>query len=201
MKLHLGCGQKYLKGWLNVDGFSKKADKRFDFDKVPWPLKSNSFEQVYSSHCLEHLDDTQKAMEEIWRICKPGARVTIRVPHFSSMFAFAPFHKKFFARGSMQYFTPSYHERYGKKLLEKVSSKKDRMPKAYAQANFEIVSTRVHWFPQDPEYVRGAKRRFGYLFGKFLDLFINAHQGFFERVWCHWVGGAYEIEWRMRAKK
>jgi SAM-dependent methyltransferase len=182
MKLHLGCGQKHFKGWLNVDGFSRKADKRFNFEKTPWPLKANSFDAVYSSHCLEHLDDTQKAMEEIWRVCKPGAKVTIRVPHFSSMFAFAPFHKKFFARGSMLYFTSSYHERYGK-------------------ANFEIVSTRIHWYPQDPDYIKGAKRKFGYYFGKFLDVLINASQDFFERVWCHWVGGAYEIEWRMKAKK
>ena len=182
MKLHLGCGQKYFKGWVNADGFSGKADKRFDFDKTPWPFKDNSFEEIYSSHCLEHLEDTQKAMDEIWRVCQPNALVTIRVPHFSSVFAFAPFHKKFFARGSMLYFTKDYPERYGK-------------------ACFEIASTRIHWFPQDKEYIKGIKRKLGSFLGKLLDLLINANQGFFERIWCHWIGGAYEIEWKMRALK
>src|SRR3989344_1171810 len=86
-KLHLGCGLRPLEGYLNVDLFSNSADIKFDFDKTPWPLPSDHFEEVYSYHVIEHLKDTQAVMDELWRVCKHGAKLKIILPHFSSIAA------------------------------------------------------------------------------------------------------------------
>lgn len=181
-KLHLGCGPKYRQGWLNVDNARGTPDLKIDLEKFPWQLPSDYFEEVYCSHVLEHLEDTQKTMDEIWRACSNGARVTIKVPHFSGMAAPSPFHKRHFNSQAMNYFCGDF-ERYGK-------------------AKFRLLSTRIYWYPQDTDYVsQSAKRKIASLFGSFLDFFINLHRGLFERVWCYWVGGAFEIEWKMKAVK
>lgn len=36
------------------------------------PFTDNSFDMVYSSHVLEHIPDQQKALNEIYRVLKPG---------------------------------------------------------------------------------------------------------------------------------
>ena len=44
-------------------------------------LKSNSFDFVYSSHCLEHLDDPFAALNRWVDICKPEGYIVVAVPH------------------------------------------------------------------------------------------------------------------------
>jgi SAM-dependent methyltransferase len=43
-----------------------------------------SFDTVYSSHVLEHMEDPQKAVENWWRILKPGGHLIISVPEMFS---------------------------------------------------------------------------------------------------------------------
>lgn len=44
-------------------------------------LADNSFGFVYSSHCLEHMDDPKISLSNWLRICKPGGHVIVAVPH------------------------------------------------------------------------------------------------------------------------
>lgn len=44
-------------------------------------LDSNRFDFVYSSHCLEHMDDPYKAMENWIRICVENGYIVVAVPH------------------------------------------------------------------------------------------------------------------------
>lgn len=39
-----------------------------------------SFDWVYSSHCLEHLDDPWKAIQRWWEVLKPGGYLLVAVP-------------------------------------------------------------------------------------------------------------------------
>ncbi len=183
-KLHLGCGCKYFKGWVNADKFSRLADVKMDFEQRPWPFPSGYFDEVYSSHVLEHIGDVQGFMDELWSVCRKGAKVTVIVPHFSSLASASPFHVHAFNSQAMNYFTRGSGERYGK-------------------AVFRVVDTRIFWYPSTSrEYVSfSAKRRVASLFGSFLDVLINANRGFFERVWCYWVGGAFEVRWVLEAVK
>lgn len=57
MKLNLGCGDRYVEGWINVDHDTPhRADVRIDLaspDPLPW--EEGSITHVYAGHLLEHL--------------------------------------------------------------------------------------------------------------------------------------------------
>lgn len=40
-----------------------------------------SYDWVYSSHCLEHLDDPREALRNWWRVLRPGGKLILYVPH------------------------------------------------------------------------------------------------------------------------
>lgn len=97
-KLNFGCGKIIKDGWVNVDYQKAKGiDKSFDFIKYPYPFKDNIFDYVLIDNVIEHLENPQKVMKEIWRICKKGAIVEIIVPYYNSYYAYAdPTHVNFF---------------------------------------------------------------------------------------------------------
>ena len=181
MKLNLGCGARPFEGWHNIDLVSSEADQLVDLNDS-WPFEDNSVEEVYCSHVLEHLDDVQFFMDEVHRVCVLGAVVTLRVPHFSSVFNASPFHKHSFCSESMNFFSGVHYEVYGPSV-------------------FCILSTVIRWYPYDKIYVTNFKRFVAAGIGRVLDLLINANRHLFEMVWCYWVGGAYEIEWVLEVKK
>lgn len=81
MKLELGGGVRARgDGWVNMDCLPV-ADICHDLDTTPWPIQDNSVDEVYSSHCLEHLKGPFAAFAELCRICKIGAKILICVPH------------------------------------------------------------------------------------------------------------------------
>lgn len=106
-RINLGCGKDIKPGYLNVDFLKLPGvDKVWNLDKFPWPFKTNEFDEVYTSHFLEHVEDIIKTMKEIHRISKNGARVKIRVPHFSCGVSYRdPTHKRLFSYFTFDYFT------------------------------------------------------------------------------------------------
>ncbi|MCL1920677.1 MAG: class I SAM-dependent methyltransferase [Kiritimatiellaeota bacterium] len=81
MKLNLGCGEKKLEGYTNVDLFGE-PDIRLDLSVFPWPFDDNSADEVTSAHFLEHARDYEQTILEIHRILKPGGTLHFKVPHF-----------------------------------------------------------------------------------------------------------------------
>jgi len=121
-KLNLGFGKDIKKGYINLD-FMKQpgVDIVHNLNKFPWPFKDNEFDEVYASHVLEHVDDLIKTMEELHRICKSGAKIIIRVPHFSCGVSYRdPTHKRLFSYFTFDYFTnlKEYYDRKEKNLFK-----------------------------------------------------------------------------------
>ncbi len=101
-KLNLGCGKDIKKGYLNVD-FEKfnGVDKIFNLNKVPYPFKNNSVEEILMYNILEHLNDPYGIMKEVCRIMKINAIIHIQVPHFSSNSVWGDIqHKRGFSSGT-----------------------------------------------------------------------------------------------------
>jgi SAM-dependent methyltransferase len=85
MKLNLGCGPKRMAGWVNVDKHPyAQPDQVVDLESFPWPWPDSSADQILLNHVLEHLGQAPATfigvMQELWRVCKPGAEVRIHVP-------------------------------------------------------------------------------------------------------------------------
>jgi hypothetical protein len=85
-KLHLGCGNKKLDGFINVDKFHTDAsDLTVDLEQLPWPWEDNSIDEIKMIHVLEHIGQSTEIylgiIKEIYRICKNDAVIEIHVPH------------------------------------------------------------------------------------------------------------------------
>jgi SAM-dependent methyltransferase len=86
VKLNLGCGQTRLDGYLNVDKSPVcQPDQVMDLEALPWPFATSSVDEVLARHVMEHLGATTDVYlaiwQEIYRVCRPGARVVVVVPH------------------------------------------------------------------------------------------------------------------------
>ncbi|MDX2253278.1 MAG: methyltransferase domain-containing protein [Nitrospira sp.] len=98
IKIDIGCGPNKREGFIGVDvlPFGGKVDVVMDVRKTPWPWKDGEVEEVHCSHFLEHLSGPERIefFNELYRVMKTGAKMTIVVPHWSSGRAYGdPTHK------------------------------------------------------------------------------------------------------------
>ncbi len=113
MKLHLGCGDDRIEGFVNVD-FDKAAnpDQVADLNGT-WPWDDNSVSYIITKHTAEHLDSTVSFLKEVCRVCKNNAIVEITVPYFACRTAFCdPTHKQFFSYSTLDNWDISLHDTY-----------------------------------------------------------------------------------------
>jgi len=103
-RLHLGCGSRYMPGWLNVDGNGAlNVDLRWDI-RIAFPFDSGSCQLIYSEHVLEHLvrEDADKLLAECHRLLEPGGRIRIGVPD-------AELYLRAYTEGRTEFFTGLSH--------------------------------------------------------------------------------------------
>ena len=121
MKLEIGGGSEAKRrggDWVNID-LCEGADLQHDLDVTPWPLADDSVDEVYSSHCLEHLSGIKPTFREICRISKLGSKVEIRVPAPGSHLEFIWTHKHCFspiAALNMEHYFPREHWIHAKRM-------------------------------------------------------------------------------------
>ena len=96
--LDVGCGRAKYPGAVGLDiSTETDADVVHDLDRFPYPLDDDSFDQILMQDVLEHVREPIRVIEELVRIARPGARIQIRTPHFSSMLAYSdPTHRHYF---------------------------------------------------------------------------------------------------------
>ena len=96
-KINLGCGNKYIDGFINVDVSTLvKTDIQLDLEQANWPFEDNSIEHIVAHHVLEDLSKSghKNAWKEMYRICKHDAVVELAFPyHFSTAFFSDPTHQ------------------------------------------------------------------------------------------------------------
>jgi SAM-dependent methyltransferase len=89
LALDLGCREGYWSKRIEALGYevaSIDIEKRYhkctvmDANK-PLPFPDQSFDLVWSSEVIEHLDSPQKIMTELKRILKPGGQIILTTPN------------------------------------------------------------------------------------------------------------------------
>src|SRR4051794_21872348 len=86
--LDIGCGSAKYPGAVGLDiSADTDADVVHDLDVFPYPFADSSFDQILMQDVLEHVAEPLRVFAELHRIGRPGARVQIRTPHFSSVLA------------------------------------------------------------------------------------------------------------------
>jgi tetratricopeptide (TPR) repeat protein len=80
-KLNLGCGNKRLDGYVNVDVVEiKEVDEVFDMKQIPY--KDETISTISSEHSFEHLsfNDGKQAAKEFFRVLQPGGVLELYIP-------------------------------------------------------------------------------------------------------------------------
>jgi SAM-dependent methyltransferase len=106
--LDVGAGRdRSTVGAVTVDCVAgTRPDVVHDLDRYPWPFETGSFDVIVCKEVIEHLADVVRAMEEMHRIGRPGARVHITTPHFSCANSFTdPTHRHHLGYFSFDHFT------------------------------------------------------------------------------------------------
>ena len=85
VKLNVGCGDWPQKGWVNIDihdGNGQEWMPDIVASVLAMPFENGMFEQVYMGHVMEHLpiEEIAPAMLEVFRVCKPKAKICIVGP-------------------------------------------------------------------------------------------------------------------------
>jgi len=104
--LEVGCGLgtdllQFAKGGAHVTGVDltphsiELVKKRFELEGIAvdarvsdaenLPFENNSFDVVYSFGVLHHTPNTQKAIDEIRRVLRPGGKIAIMLYHKNSL--------------------------------------------------------------------------------------------------------------------
>lgn len=84
--LHFAPEQAFYKRFRNqknleyttTDLFSPLADVKADICDLPFG--DNSFDTILCNHVLEHIPDDTKAMQELYRVLKPGGMAILQIP-------------------------------------------------------------------------------------------------------------------------
>lgn len=80
--LNIGCGNRFHAAWVNIDLVSRSGDVIQHDLMRGLPFDDNSFDGVYHSHVLEHLEPEQGSalLREGQRVLKPGGVLRVVVP-------------------------------------------------------------------------------------------------------------------------
>ena len=115
MKLNLGCSDRHIAGYVNVDRvhpaelIANLAER--------WPWEDSSVDEIVAHDIIEHLPDKILTMNEAYRVLKHGGLFKVIVPTTDGPGAFQdPTHVSYWHRNSFWYYThgDAHRERFGK---------------------------------------------------------------------------------------
>jgi predicted SAM-dependent methyltransferase len=87
-KLHLGCGKRYIPGFIHID---REHYDHLDYQRDITDLSifdDNSIDVIYACHVLDHLSrngEVDKALSEWYRVLKHGGLLRIAVSDFEKI--------------------------------------------------------------------------------------------------------------------
>lgn len=89
MKLHVGCGNRYIPGYKHLDviGYDH-VDYVCDARNLS-KIGDQTVSEIYACHILEHVDRTDVALvlREWWRVLEKGGMLRLAVPDFGAIVA------------------------------------------------------------------------------------------------------------------
>lgn len=148
MKINIGGGDQKYEGFLNCD-YDKNCNPDFCFnlETDKFPFDDNTVEQVIAHHVLEHMGEGYfHCMQELYRVCKHGALIDIRVPHpRHDYFLNDPTHRRPITPDGLALFSKKYNDAC---IEQKAAA--SRLGH-YFNVDFEVVT--VNEIP-DPKYLK-----------------------------------------------
>ena len=110
LKLDFGCGASKKEGFQGIDIIPLTGvDIVHNLNQFPYPFDNDVASEIWMDNVLEHLENPLLVLEELYRIAKNNAKITIAVPYFRSFYAtIDPTHRNFFGVEYFSYFEPTH---------------------------------------------------------------------------------------------
>ena len=85
VKLHLGCGDRYIPGFVHVDAVARPHVNILGHVES-LPMADATVSMIYASHILEHFDRKKhlEVLTEWFRVLEPGGLLRLSVPDFAA---------------------------------------------------------------------------------------------------------------------
>jgi SAM-dependent methyltransferase len=105
--LDVGCGKNKFPGAVGLDrNPATDADLLSDLNRVPYPFRDSSFDEIRAVHVVEHVEDVIRFMEEMHRLLRPAGRLYLVTPHYTDSGSYRdPTHRWHLNSFSFYYFT------------------------------------------------------------------------------------------------
>ena len=87
MRIHLGCGKRYLKDFYHIDCESyPHIDQVSQINNLDF-LDNNIVDEIYTSHAFEYFDDYEapEVLSEWYRVLKTDGIIRLSVPNFDAL--------------------------------------------------------------------------------------------------------------------
>ena len=133
VKVELGCGEsRKIKDAITVDLVDNDSVDIVTNINNGLPFEDNSIDEIYSYHFLEHVDNLEFVLKEIYRVLKPNGKKIGSVPHFANPYFYSdPTHNSFFGLYSFSYFDKN------QKLFKR------KVPTFYMSEFFEVNNVKL----------------------------------------------------------
>lgn len=189
IKLDIGPSYYKAKDFIGLD-ILRSAGVDVVGDARCMPLRTSSIDEIYSSYCLEHIDDQLAVLKEIHRVCKSGATVRLILPHFSNPAFYDDLtHHRLYSTRSFEHYDHDMHALTG-------------YPNYLPEVNIKLIKAELRWWPPQIISRKGRGKRFILnVLNSIINGLANAYPFLCERVWCRWIGGFYEVDYLMKVVK
>lgn len=171
----------YTRTRLQLNAFTPDV-RTADAEQLPFP--DASFDIVYSWGVLHHSPDTPRAIDEVWRVLRPGGRASVMVYHRASLVGMLLWIRyallagrpsttldEIYARYLESPGTKAYTEEHGRRLFNRFSAVRTSIE----LSNGDLLEGEAGQRHQGPAlrlarraWPRGLIRRFGGRYGLFL---------------------------------
>ena len=166
--LDIGPGDTPVAGADTIDyrAWPYGVTYQHDVRKTPWPIDTNRYDLIYSSHCFEHLDrfEIHRALSEVHRIGKAGGICILIMPHFS---------------GPGAWNTLGHVRPFGTSTLDDYIVENAEIP-------FHKEAIFLRWRPL-------FKHPFMKTFNRPISWAANLNPHMCEQLWCNFVNGMNDI--------
>jgi predicted SAM-dependent methyltransferase len=181
--IELGCGPNKQAGAIGVDKLEDKAvDIVADIENGLPFLPDNSVDEILSRHLLEHIENLEQLIREIYRTLKPGGIHRVIVPHFSNPHFYSDYtHRRFFGLYTFDYFA------------DDETKLKRKVPNFYNDLSFQITKRYLRFYSLRP--LLNLRRR---LYSKWVNRSSGAQERY-EETRCYRVP-CQEIHFEMIKK-
>lgn len=189
LRLNLGCGDKIMPDWLNVDSVADcNPDMVCNLEQFPWPWADNSVGEILLSHVLEHLGESRDVylgiIKEMHRVCCHGAKIHITVPHpRHDHFLWDPTHVRPITVEGLQMFDQILNRQW-------IANKWANTPLGvYMSVDFWIAS---HEYVLDPVFAERYQK--GEIDNQKAQELIRTHNNVCQEIKIEWVAHKKDVQ-------